>query len=272
MEHVLFYIAGFPIYSYGFALAAGLFFGSLVAFREAKRRGIGIYRMLDFVVGASIAFLLGGQLVAGFQELGVRILLRPWILLTTMDQGVSILGGLFFAVFYGVWFVYRNNLIVSIFLDAVAPSIALVQAIAALGSNVYGRGTELAWAVHFGHLSLHPLPVYAAVGYYSVFTILWRNRRNTRFDGQLFLGYLALGAWLQFILSFFAEVGGMSVSPWLYALLAVALTGLWSYLFINSPMSSNRRWRPSTSSYLWSALSFLLTILLFVLIFYWRIS
>lgn len=57
-----------------------------------------------------------------------------------------------------------------------------------------GRETTSVWGVDLGEFVLQPLPLYSALAYYVIFSLLWRLRRNLRYDGQLFLGYLALAA------------------------------------------------------------------------------
>ena len=60
-------------------------------------------------------------------------------------------------------------------------------------------------------------------------------RRNVRFDGQLFLGYLALSALAQRILLSFREVYGESTIPWLYTLGFVIFGLIWLYMYMQSP-------------------------------------
>ena len=87
-----------------------------------------------------------------------------------------------------------------------------------------------------GEFNLHPLPLYAALIYYVVFSFLWRMRRNLRYDGQLFLGYLALSALAQRILNPSRKKSPETFSRALYS--GFVVFGLvWLYLFTQAPLT-----------------------------------
>ncbi len=199
MERVLFYAAGLPVYLYGFMIAVGLFFSTMLLLREGRRKGLGGHRMFDFAIGASASFLIGARVFSGLQHYGLGMLARPWLVLTH-QLGLHQTAGIACVILFGLLFAYYHNLLLSVFLDAVAPSMALLAAFAALGSNVFGAETDLPWAVVFGNLQLHPLPLYMGLGYYTVFSLLWRARKHIRFDGQLALGLFVCMTWLHVLL------------------------------------------------------------------------
>jgi len=180
--------------------------------------------------------------------------------------------GLFAAGLYAIYFLFRHVANPAAFLDALTPSAALMQSLAYLGSSVLGRETSSPLGVHLGEFSLHPLPLYGALLYYIIFSYLWRFRRRLRFDGQLFLGYLALGALAQRILMPFREITGESALPWLYTLAFVVFGLVWLYLFLQAPLTEARRrrygssWQTSLLYWAW----ILGVGLLMVKFFYWR--
>lgn len=272
MENILFFFANLPVYSYGSMLGLGLLVGSVLAQREGKRKGLGSDFVFRFIVQTALVFIVVGRFACVFQVYGWRTLLYPWILLSSaqLDEFRGILA----ASVYAVYFIVRHAANPAGFLDVLAPSAALMQSLGYLGSSILGRETLRPWGVDLGEFSLHPLPLYAGLLYYLLFSFLWRMRRNLRYDGQLFLGYLALSAAAQRILMSFREVFGESTNPWLYTL-ATLLFGLtWFYLMLQSPLTDSRRrvdlrdWR----SWLFYLASLLGMGVLMVSFFYWRFS
>ena len=272
MENILFFFANLPVYSYGAMLGLGLVIGSLLAQREGKRKGIGSDFIFHFVLRATLVFVVVGRFACVFRLYGWRTLLYPWILFSgaQLDEGL----GLVAVGIYTVYFLLRHVRAPAVFLDALTPSIALMYSLAYLGSSVLGRETTSSWGVDLGEFNLHPLPLYAALIYYVIFSFLWIMRRNLRFDGQLILGFLTLNSLGQHILMRYREVFGESTHPWLYILAFVLFGASWIYLFIQSPFTDSRRrfvlsdWR----SWLMYLVSVLGVGLMMVKFFYWRFS
>lgn len=218
----------------------GLLLASILAIREAKRRGIGGTRMYDYVLSAAATYFFFGRLPVIWSQYGLGWFIRPWVLLTELQSGIEPLFGLVGTIVFSLVFIGYYGLILGVFLDAITPSILLLQVFAALGSNLYGTETQVPWAVNFGELQVHPLPLYFALGYYTIFFFVWRLRKHTRFDGQLFLGYLPLWAWLHLLISFVSPQSHM-LKPWIYGLVGVLFSLLWSNLFYNSRVYRHRR-------------------------------
>ncbi|NMB02287.1 MAG: prolipoprotein diacylglyceryl transferase [Firmicutes bacterium] len=272
MENILFFFANLPVYSYGAMLGLGLVIGSLLAQREGKRKGIGADFMFSFIVQVTIAFVIVGRFACVFRIYGWRTFLYPWTLLSSAQ--LDEYWGLGAAVIYAVYFVVRNVQNPAVFFDALTPSAALMQSLAYLGSSVLGRETTKAWGINLGEFSLHPLPLYSALAYYAIFSFLWWMRRNLRYDGQLFLGYLALSALSQHILMRYREVFGESTHPWLYFLAFLVFGCSWFYLYLQSPFTDSRRRRNLTDwrSWLMYLASLLGVGLVMIKFFYWRFS
>ena len=69
--------------------------------------------------------------------------------------------------------------------------VSAVHSLANLGSDIYGNVTNVPWGVTFGELKLHPVQLYASIGYYLIFAVLWRYRRSKRHWPKLYhLPYL----------------------------------------------------------------------------------
>lgn len=272
MENILFFFAGFPVYSYGFMLGLGLVLGTYLAQREAKRRGIGSDFVFQFIVKTAIVFIVVGRIGFVFSVHGWRMLLYPWVLFSGchLDETRGLMG----MSIYLLYFLVRHVENPAAFLDVLAAPVALMQSLAYLGSSVLGRETNVAWGIDLGEFSLHPLPLYSAFAFYVLYTILWRTRRSLRYDGQLFLGYLTLSAAIRRFLMSFEEVLGESANPWLYTFAAVVFGLAWLYVYLRSPFpdTRQRRYASDWQSWLIYLASLLFVGLIMTKFFYWRFS
>ncbi|HKM43439.1 MAG TPA: prolipoprotein diacylglyceryl transferase family protein [Limnochordia bacterium] len=272
MENVVFFFANLPVYSYGFMLGIGLLIGTALAQREGKRKGIGTDFIFRFIVQAVLVFVVMGRISYVYALYGLRTFLYPWTLFSGMQ--LDEYRGVVAAGIYIIYFLIRHVDNPACFLDALVPSVALMQSLGYLGSSILGRETLSAWGVDLGEFILHPLPLYSALVYYVVFSFLWRMRRNLRYDGQLLLGYLTLSALAQRLLMSYREVFGESTNPWLYTIAFVIFGSACMYFHLRTPFTDARRrldlsdWR-SWLVYLASVLG---VGLIMVRFFYWRFS
>lgn len=272
MENILFFFAKLPVYSYGFMLGLGLLLGSYLAQREAKRKGLGADFVYEFIVKAVLIFILAGRIGVVFSVHRWRMFIYPWVLFSDLQLDESV--GLIAMSAYVLYFLLRYVDNPASFLDALTPPVALTQSLGYLGSSVLGRETSAAWGVDLGEFSLHPLPLYSAMAYYLLFSLLWRKRRDLRYDGQLFLGYLAFSAGIQRFLMSYEEVLGDSANPWLYSLATLLFGIAWFYVYISSPFPDSRSRHGSKgwqSLFLYVA-SLLGVGLVMIKFFYWRFS
>lgn len=253
-------------------LGLGILGGSSLALREARRRGIGMERMSDYVFWAALVFLVVGRIAQCVAVHGFQLLTRPWVVVTELSFGIHFTAGLVAVALFSLWFIYDRSIVPSLFVDALTPAVALTLALSHLGSDVFGRSTSLPWAVQLGEFQMHPVQLYAAIGFYTIFTILWRMRRATRYDGQLFVGFVTMTAWLMWILSFFREVGERSMSPWVLFFLAMAASLMAVLLYMNSPRPYGLRRRTSRFvSCIWGAVFYSFGLMAMVLFFFARV-
>lgn len=268
MENVLFFFANFPVYSYGFMLGLGLILGTVCAQREGKRKEFGADFIFRFIVQTAAIFTAAGRIAFVYTLYGWRILIYPWVLFSGAQLDETV--GFIIAGLYAFYFILRYVDRPAEFLDIFAPVAAFVQSLACLGSSVLGRETNVLWGIDLGEFSLHPVPLYSALIYYFIFSVLWRARRNLRYNGQLFLGYLALSAGAQRVLLPFQEVFGESPNPWLYTLAFLLFSTAWFYIYIRSPFTDVRRRQSGWRSRLFYLASVVGTYLVMIKFFYWR--
>lgn len=214
MKPVLFQIGSFQVYSFGFMIAVGVLVGLYFALREAKRKGIDTEMLYNLAMGLVISGILGARI---FYILVYNLdyyIQNPAEIIMLQHGGLSIHGGLLGGFIFGAWFIRKHKLNFWVLADTVAPAIALGTAIGRVGCDVFGvpMSKPWFWGVNVKGQVLHPTQLYEFVLDYFIFFLLWRFRQRTRFDGQLFLIYIALYAAARGIVEFFRynpTVGGV---------------------------------------------------------------
>jgi phosphatidylglycerol:prolipoprotein diacylglycerol transferase len=141
--------------------------------------------------------------------------------------------------------------------DAVAPALALGQAIGRIGCQLSGDGdwgseTTLPWGMAYPHavvgwdkppgVVVHPTPIYEMVLYFAIFAFLWRARREPAPDGTAIARYAVLTGAARFAVEFVRvnpQVAlGLTQAQW--TALALAAIGGAFLLY-------RRAWRPAAA-------------------------
>ncbi len=204
------------IHYYGIIIILGILIAMVIVSREGARRG----KTLDFLVDAIPWIFLGGVIGARLWH----ILTPPQSMvnhgfttryyLTHFYAAIAIWkggAGIFGAVIGGTLalsiFAWKKGETISIWLDIIAPGLALAQAVGRWGNfinqEVYGLPSDLPWAItidplyrlpgyeHIG--SYHPLFLYEAIwSILNMAFLLWvgRKYKDRIKPGGLFLIYL----------------------------------------------------------------------------------
>ena len=228
----LFNIGPLTIYSYGMMLAVGFIAASYVFTAELRRKRI------DHNIGGNVTLLavifgIIGSKIHYIIEHVDRFVADPTIALS--PGGLTFYGGLFLAFAFNYWYIkYKKKIDVLKAMDAVAPALILGYGIARIGCHLagdgdYGLPTELPWgtdyspgtyppSVAFLQLPevanqfpagivpdttlLHPTPIYEFLATLVIFTFLWKIRKRTTPDGQLFMIYIAAASLERFLVEF----------------------------------------------------------------------
>jgi phosphatidylglycerol---prolipoprotein diacylglyceryl transferase len=249
------HIGPVPIHLFGIFLALGFLAGSWVVGQEFERKGYDPALASSLLVWAAV-----GGLVAA----------RLWIIVDAWDRFVAaplefvLTGGGF--VWYGgllggtlavTIFFRRNGIPWLVGADAVAPALALGQAIGRIGCQLSGDGdwgaeTTLPWGMAYPYavvgwdkapgVRVHPTPVYEMALYLAIFAVLWRTRREPSADGSTFAWYLVLASLARFAVEF-VRVNprvalGLTEAQW--TALALGLAG-GAFLIVR------RGWRPAAA-------------------------
>lgn len=237
MYPVLLQIGSFELRSYGLFIAVAILVGGWLAAREAPRRGLDPARVWDFVFIAAIAGLVGSR--AYFMLFSELAWFRqhPWDIAAVWKGGMAIHGGLLAGLGAGVWFCRRHRIPFFRFADIIAPGLVLAQTVGQiaclLNGDTYGKPTTLPWAITFTDprslaplgVPLHPLQIYEALAYLTVFLVVWGLRHRVHREGDLFLLYVGAYAAARFAMEFLRAnppmIGGLIV-PQVISVLAFA--------------------------------------------------
>ncbi|MBA7681281.1 Phosphatidylglycerol--prolipoprotein diacylglyceryl transferase [subsurface metagenome] len=132
-------------------------------------------------------------------------------------SGLTIYGAILGATL-GIWISSKfSKFNFGYFLDIMAPSIILAQAVGRVGCTLngccYGTSTSLPWGVVYTHSAsfafgvgaVHPTQIYEIIYNLIVFTVLLKLRGRLKPDGSLFLIYLILYSAWRFGISFLRD-------------------------------------------------------------------
>jgi len=251
-----FQIGPFFIRYYGIILMLGAVAAAFLAEREARRRGEKsevvwdglIWVILGGIIGARIWHILTPpQTMVALGYTTGYYLTHPLDAMAVWRGGLGIPG----AVIGGLTAMYiyarRNKLNYVVWLDIVAPALALGQAIGRWGNFVnqelFGSPTNLPWKIYIdpqfrlpGYQDVeyfHPLFLYESLwSLATVGVLLWLPRRyqDRLLPGDLFLIYLILYPIGRFLLEFLrletSLVGGININQLLMAVVAIVAAGV----------------------------------------------
>jgi phosphatidylglycerol:prolipoprotein diacylglycerol transferase len=214
MHPVLFEIAGFKIYSYGFMIAIGAIAGvAYMAIRGKKEVGLSFDQANTLFLLIFIAAFIGGKLFLFFENPSMYSE-NPARLIK--GRGFVFYGSFLLAIPTMLWFFRKHKLNPYKMLDVMAITTCLVHMFGRIGCFLagccYGIPTESALGVTFTdpacyadpkNTPLHPTQLYEASYIFAVMIVLLVLRDKRKFYGQLFLLYLILYAAGRSILEIF---------------------------------------------------------------------
>lgn len=271
------------ITGYGAALATAFLVGIWAAARRAEEKGLDA----DAVRSASMVILVtsiaGSRLFYAFTHLEQ---FRPprgsWLDVFNPFQGgsvgitgLSMSGGVGFAVVATLLFFRLRRLPVLPYVDAIAPSVPLGEGITRIGCFLngccFGTPSHLPWAVHFppgsaavaayGDAAVHPAQLYSSLAGFASFAALVWIAGLARRDGTVFYAFLALWGATRILLdtvrhygasSILGQLGGATVTMSQGFGFTLALAGVLGFVLTRSaaparvPAATGRPTRPST--------------------------
>ena len=204
MDPVAFEIFDIPIRWYGIFIALAFLLGTVLALREAKRRGLNEEILIDLLLFIIPAALIGARLhFVIFSWDNYKS--NPIEILNIRGGGLAIHGGIIAAVIVGYIFCRVRKVRFWELADIIAPSLILGQAIGRWGNYVnqeaYGGPTDLPWGIMIDGVKVHPTFFYESIWNFTVFLFLvWYTRKKSKVDGEVFLLYVMLYSLARFFI------------------------------------------------------------------------
>lgn len=223
------------IHPYGVIIAIAILVGVLIAKKRAKLYGINpiIFdsplMLLPLVLGVA-----GGRLYHVIDYWNVYSKDLPSIF-AVWQGGLGIYGAIV-GIFVGFWLVAKRlNIQPLKFLDLIAPSVLLGQAIGRIGNYInkegYGPPTNLPWGIQINGIKVHPTFFYEAILDLLFFFLLLKLSRQHKRPGQTFGLYLMLYGLGRFAVEFLRTdtwtIGGIRLA-WALSVITVAI-GFWLF-------------------------------------------
>lgn len=196
------------IYSFGAMLATGLIVSVLFSRNRARQAGLQKDRLLDLIIVVMPASLLGARLASMLlngSHMGKDLL--------PGHGGLSFFGGLALGLSALAITARRWRIPLIDLTDALAPGMAVGEAITRLGCDIFGKPTGTTWGMLHQGVRVHPVQFYSFVLNFALFLFVYTYRPNR--PGQVTGLYLTgLGA-SRFILEFFREGPGIWAGTWM---------------------------------------------------------
>lgn len=201
MHPVLFRIGSFEIGTYGLLLALGFFAALGLAMRQGKKDSLAPEALSDLSVTVLIAGVVGSKLLMIVVDLMSGASLAQVFDFATLRAGGAIHGGIILGTAAFFWRVRKWKLPLGPTADALAPAVALGQAIGRLGCFAagccYGTECHAPWAITFTNpeaqafsgtplfQALHPVQLYTFLVEVAIVGALVLLRRRRAFPGQI---------------------------------------------------------------------------------------
>jgi phosphatidylglycerol:prolipoprotein diacylglycerol transferase len=205
--------------TYGVLLVTALITALVTIVRRGRREGLDSGRLLDFSTWLIVVGIVGAKAL---------MILTDWryfwqypgelVSWSTLRAGGVFYGGIIAGCLFALWYIRVHKLPVGKTFDVYAPALALGLGIGRLGCFAagcdYGKPTTsflgVVFTDPFSHevagtplgVPLHPTQLYEALATFLIFGILVLCYRYKRYDGQIFLLYLALYAAARFLIEF----------------------------------------------------------------------
>jgi phosphatidylglycerol:prolipoprotein diacylglycerol transferase len=246
-------IGPLTLHTYGVLMAVAFLVGLWIASRQAARAGLDRNRLVDLGIYTLIAGLVGAKLMLLAVDWSYYSR-HPRELLSLLQSAGVFYGGFAAAIPVALLAARRYGLAIWPTLDALAPGVAIAQAIGRLGCLAagccYGKPSTLPWAVTFrsawsGRIlgtpldePLHPTQIYESLAALGIFFLLLWLAPRKRFHGQIAAIYVLAYAVGRFTIEFwrgdvargFVLGGSLSTSQAIAILVAVGVLALLPYL------------------------------------------
>lgn len=215
IDPVIFSLGNFTVRWYSLIVITAIGVGVWLTAREAERRGFTKAEIYDSALWVVLGGLLGARLFHVLDHWPHEYALNPLRALFIWEGGLAIWGGVAGGLIAVAVLARRRGWRLPRLLDAIAPGLALAQAIGRIACIITGDAMGKPTSGPFGFAYTNPnarvpqlgvfyspMPVYEILANLSIFALLWRLRKRNWPDGFLFFVYLSLYAAARFLLAF----------------------------------------------------------------------
>jgi phosphatidylglycerol:prolipoprotein diacylglycerol transferase len=219
LHPILINIGPLHLPTYGIMMVIALVTAVYTVTRLGRREGLDSNRLLDFSTWLIVVSLLGAKVLMivtdwkYFRDNPGEIFSKE-----TLLAGGVFYGGFLAAVFFSLWYIKVHHLPFGKVFDIYSPAIALGLSIGRLGCFAggcdYGKPTSSFLGVVFTNpysheisgvplgVALYPTQLFESFASFAIFCILIWYYRRKRYDGQVFVLYIALYAVARFAIEF----------------------------------------------------------------------
>jgi len=213
IDPVLLSIGPLQIRYYGLFWLIGFVMGYFLLIHLAKRKELSITKddIADLLLYIIIGTVLGARI---FYILIYNLpfyLSNPLEMLAVWHGGLAFHGGLTGAVIGGVLYTRRKKVGFYEIADIIVMPLALGLALGRIGNfingELYGRITDVPWAVKFPDAEgfRHPSQIYASIKNLIIFFALWAIKDKNLPKGFMFWAFVVMYSALRFIVEFFRQ-------------------------------------------------------------------
>ena len=213
MNPIAFNLFGLDLRWYGILISFGMVIGILLASYNCKVRGISYDSMMDLILIALPAAIVGARLYYVLFNLDYY-LSNPGDIINIREGGLAIHGGVIFALTAAYFYAKKKKLNFLRYADAAAPSLILAQAIGRWGNffNQEAHGGEVTKefisrfpqfiqkGMFIEGAYYQPTFLYESIWNLAVFIILMLILRKALRDGVTLLTYVGLYSIGRFII------------------------------------------------------------------------
>ncbi len=196
MDPVAFTILGVEVRWYGVFIASAVIIGTILALKETKRRGIEEDTLIDFLLFAIPAAIVGARIYYVVFSWDIYKD-NPLEIINLRGGGLAIHGAIIAGVITAIVFSKFKKISFWEIADIVSPSLILGQAIGRWGNyankEAHGGPTDLPWGIIVDGVKVHPTFLYESIWNFLVFVfLLWYTKKKAKANGEVFALYIVL--------------------------------------------------------------------------------
>ncbi len=213
LDPVLLSLGPFQIRYYGLFYVIGFLAAYFIVNYLARKKELPLSKddVADFIIYTILGTVLGARLFyILFYNLPFYIE-NPFELIAIWHGGLSFHGGFIGAALAGFYFCKKKRIHFYDLADIMVIPVALGLALGRIGNfingELYGRITDVSWAVKFPDAEgfRHPSQIYESIKNLMIFFTLWSLKDKKLPKGFIFWLFITMYSALRFIVEFFRE-------------------------------------------------------------------